>query len=88
MSFELPMIISYLSAIIILYLLGWMLLSPLKWLLKTIFWSILGIVSLTLTNLIGSFIGISISVNVFTCLVSGILGVPGVAMLLIIQAIV
>lgn len=88
MPINLPTILTYLCAIIILYLFGWLLVSPLKWLLKTLFWSILGIVALSLTNLIGSFVGIYLSINLVTCLISGILGVPGVAMLLIIQAIV
>lgn len=88
MNLSVPMIAAYLLAIIIIYFLGWLLISPLKWLMKSLFWSILGILALSITNLVGSFIGISISINLFTCIIAGVLGLPGVALLLVIQAIV
>lgn len=87
MTFTIPQIAAYLLAIIIIYLFGWLLISPLKYLMKTLFWSLLGILALVAVNFLGTFVGISISINLFTCLVASVLGVPGVALILVIQAI-
>jgi len=45
----------------------------------------LGFISLIIINILGSFIGISIGINWLNALVVGIFGVPGAALLLILQ---
>ncbi len=61
---------------------------PSKLLGKAAVNSLLGIGLLWLLNSLGHFIGLSIPLNVFTVLVTGALGVPGLAMLGILQVIV
>lgn len=88
MNVSIPVIMSYAFALIIIYLFGYLLLSPLKWALKSLLWALLGVITLVITNLIGSLIGIDIALNFFTALTAGVLGVPGVAMLLIIEVLI
>ena len=58
-------------------------LKLLKWPLKILLNGILGVVILYIVNLIGVNFGFSIGINVVTALIAGILGIPGVAVLII-----
>lgn len=59
--------------------------TPIKIALKVVINTLLGFVALILINYLGGFIDISIGVNWMNALVVGVLGVPGVALLLILQ---
>lgn len=82
---EYNVVIAYAFGLILLYLLGWVLLVPLKIIIKLTYNAILGGIALVIINFIGKFIGISMGVNPLTALFSGVLGVPGVALLFILQ---
>lgn len=69
--------------ILLLGLLLRLLRRPIKWALKLLFSAALGFVGLALLNILGSGIGLSLNINWFNVLVSGILGVPGVLILLL-----
>jgi len=85
LGIEYNVILAYIFGIILLYLAGWVLLVPLKYLLRLIFNGILGGISLILINIFGGLIGIHIGVNPITALISGMLGIPGISLLLILQ---
>lgn len=55
-----------------------------KWPLKILLNGIFGVALLYVVNLIGVDFGISIGINWVTALIAGILGIPGVAALVII----
>lgn len=56
-----------------------------KWPLKILLNGVFGVVLLYIVNLIGANFGFYISINVVTALIAGILGIPGVAVLIIIK---
>jgi inhibitor of the pro-sigma K processing machinery len=56
--------------------------KPLKLLLKLLISSLLGGIALIILNSFSHIIGISIAVNGFTAVVCGVLGLPGLALLI------
>ncbi len=85
MGFELSVILAYAFGLILLYIVGWILLVPLKMLVKLIFNGIIGGLVLFLVNLLGGIWGINIVINPVNALITGFLGVPGLVLLLILQ---
>ena len=85
-SILLPLL-AFIMGIAILVLLTKLFFKPLKWLVRLIINGVAGGLMLLLLNYFGGFAGISIGINVVTCLTAGVLGVPGVALLLVLQYI-
>lgn len=72
--------------LLLLYIIGKILLWPMKKILKLIGNGILGGITLLLFNLIGGVIGIpNLAVSPVNAIIVGFLGVPGVVLLLIIN---
>lgn len=84
---SLETIVAYAVALLLMYALGWLLFVPLKYLWKLLLNGILGGLLLFVINLVGGFFGINIAINPITALISGFLGIPGVALLLLLQMI-
>jgi len=80
-------VILVVAGILLLILLLRLLTKPIKWALKLLFSAILGFVGLALLNIVGSPIGIYLNINWFNVLVAGILGIPGVLLLLLFKYI-
>lgn len=59
--------------------------APLKVALRVLINSVLGFGALWLLNLTGGVIGIALGLNIFNSLTVGILGVPGLFLLLLLQ---
>ena len=59
--------------------------TTLKWALKLLFNALIGFAALLLLNYVGAPLGISLNLNWFNAIVSGVLGVPGVILLLLIK---
>ncbi len=59
--------------------------KPMKFIFKLLLNTLFGFIALILINLVGSFIGVSIGINWINSFIVGIFGVPGVAVLLILQ---
>lgn len=59
--------------------------APFRLALKAAVNMLLGLASLLLVNATTAFTGLSLGVNLFNALVVGILGVPGLALLLLVQ---
>ncbi|MBR6114240.1 MAG: pro-sigmaK processing inhibitor BofA family protein [Oscillospiraceae bacterium] len=60
---------------------------PLKWLIKAALHAAVGFVALFVLNFIGSWVGIELELNLFNALITGVLGVPGVLILLVFKYI-
>ncbi|EOD00576.1 pro-sigmaK processing inhibitor BofA family protein [Caldisalinibacter kiritimatiensis] len=88
MGLEVSVIVAYFVGILLLFIIGWLILIPLKFIFKLIINGIIGGVVLILLNFIGGFIGIHIGVNPITALIVGVLGVPGILLILIVQYII
>ena len=82
---ELNSIIVYIACIIFLFLIGKFLVLPLKSIAKLIGNSILGGVLIFIINAIGSIWEFHIGLNIGTAIITGILGIPGVVLLIFLK---
>ena len=87
LGIQLEAILAYVFGLVLLYFAGWLLLVPFKVIVKLIINALIGGVVLLLINLFGGGIGLQIGINPVTALVAGILGVPGVILMIILQLI-
>ncbi len=77
-------LLTYAGAVLLLFLLGKIFLWPLKLILKLVVSSVIGGVILLAVNLAAGAIGlVLIPLNLITALVVGVLGIPGVILLLV-----
>jgi len=58
---------------------------PIKIIFKLILNTVIGFAALLLLNFAGGYIGVAITVNWLNALIVGVLGVPGVALILLLQ---
>ncbi len=87
LELDLNIILAFIFGIMLLYILARLLVYPMRMFIKAVGNSVVGAVLLIIFNIVGSFVGLSIGVNVVTALVVGFLGVPGLITLLIVQNI-
>ena len=81
-------LLTYAGAVLLLFLLGKIFLWPLKLILKLVVSSVIGGVILLAVNLVAGAVGlVLIPLNLITALVVGILGIPGVILLLVLLLI-
>jgi inhibitor of the pro-sigma K processing machinery len=83
MSVEMGVFLTFGGSVILLFLLGKTLLIPLKIVFKLVVNSLLGGILLMLFNAVGSNVGLIIPLNLVNAVTAGVLGVPGVIMLLL-----
>ena len=87
MGLELSTIVAFAVGIILLYVLGLLLVIPIKIIIKLMINGVIGGITLFLVNIVGGIFGLSIGINPVTALIAGFLGFPGVVILLILQLI-
>lgn len=87
MGIDLTVILSYLLALALVYIIGKALLLPIKLIGKFIINGIIGGLVLFVLNMVGNPIGVDIGINPLTAIITGVLGVPGVILLVILQLI-
>ncbi|MBR6700360.1 MAG: pro-sigmaK processing inhibitor BofA family protein [Firmicutes bacterium] len=85
MEYEIGLILAYGFGIALLYLAGYLLLAPLKVLGKFFVNSLLGGAALIIINFLGDFLGFHLPINFFSAIIAGFLGVPGVALLFLLE---
>jgi len=88
MGLELSIILAYAVGLILLYVVGWILLIPLKWIIRLIWNSILGGIMLFIINVVGGIWGVSLAINPLSAAIAGVLGIPGVILLLLLKYVV
>lgn len=81
------LIIPAIVIILLLILLIKIITTPLKLIVKILIHAALGYVALFIFNFIGAWFGITIPITLLSAVVAGVFGVPGVAVLLILQFI-
>lgn len=81
-------LITYLACICFLFIFGKIFIVPIKKILKLVVNSILGGITIFLINLIGGVFGFHIGLNIFTSILVGVLGLPGVVCLIIIRLLI
>ena len=81
-------IIAYVACIIFLFIFGKIFLVPLKSIFKLILNSVLGGVLIYIINVVGMLFNFHIGLNIVTSIIIGILGVPGVILLVVIKLLI
>lgn len=84
---DLNIILAFIFGLMVLYLLARVLVYPMRVLARAVGSTLVGAVLLVVFNLVGGIFGLTVAVNVFSALVVGFLGVPGLLTLFIIQGI-
>lgn len=82
---ELTNILIVMGCAIAIFVIGKILLFPIKKILKLVFNTIIGGAIIYIINLIGISFGFHIGLNIITSLVVGILGIPGAILLTILS---
>jgi inhibitor of the pro-sigma K processing machinery len=59
--------------------------KPIKIIFKLILNTVIGFAALFVINYLGAFIGISVAINWINAVIVGVLGLPGVALVLLLQ---
>ncbi|MCF6460890.1 pro-sigmaK processing inhibitor BofA family protein [Clostridium sp. Cult3] len=80
-------LLAFIFGLFLLYIVGMLLVIPIKMILKLIANGVIGGLLLLLFNLIGGFLGLSLAINPITAVTVGFLGIPGVILLLILQKV-
>ena len=88
MDFDFNVIITYIACIFFLFILGKILIVPLKTILKLILNSILGGFLIWVMNLIGASFHFHIGLNLITSIFVGLLGIPGAIVMVIIKLLI
>lgn len=78
---EPSLVLFFVLGLAALYIVGWLLLFPLRKLLKLTLNSIFGAVILAVINLFGA----GIEINAFSSIAVGLLGIPGIVLLFILK---
>ena len=82
MGLQISVFLTYVGAIILIFLIGKIFVWPLKLILKLIVSSVIGGAFLLLINLLAGIWGlVLIPLNIMTAVIVGILGLPGVILL-------
>ena len=81
-------ILAFAGGMLLLYIAGKIFLVPLKMLLKLFFNALVGGIFLWVIDYFGSYIGLSIPINPITALIAGLLGVPGIILLIGLQYLI
>ena len=87
LGIDFSIILFFALGLVMLYFTGWLLLAPLKILLKLIISGVLGGVLLYVINLVGGIFSVTIAINPISAVVAGYFGVPGIILLLALKLI-
>ena len=81
-------LITYLACICFLFIFGRIFVVPISKVLKLVFNSILGGITIFIINLVGGMWSFHIGLNIFTSVLVGLLGLPGVVCLVIVKILI
>ena len=84
---DLNIILAYAFGLLLLYIVGWLLFMPIKFIVRLLYNGVIGGLMLWILNLVGGFFSIYIAINPVTALIAGFLGIPGVILLIVLQYI-
>lgn len=87
LNFDISIIITIIFSLIVLYLLFRVLVYPLRFIFRVLLQTAGGLIILLIFNFFISYWGFSVGVNLLTGLVVGIMGIPGLVMLICLQMI-
>ena len=85
MNLDFNNIIAFTACIFFLFIFGKIFIVPIKTILKLVLNSFLGAFLIYIINLIGAMWGFHIGINIITSIFVGMLGIPGVIVIVIIK---
>ena len=83
MGLQIGVLLTYAGVIILIFIVGKLFVWPIKLVLKLLASSLIAGAAIVLINTAGTGLGIAIPLNVLNALTEGVLGIPGLVMLLI-----
>ena len=87
MGVQMGVFLTYVGAIVLIFLVGKIFLWPLKLVLKLAASSVIGGLAILIFNALGAGFGLMIPLNLISAAIVGVLGIPGVMLLLILTLI-
>ncbi|MCI7617883.1 MAG: pro-sigmaK processing inhibitor BofA family protein [Firmicutes bacterium] len=87
MGVQMGVFLTYVGAIVLIFLVGKIFLWPLKHVLKLAASSVIGGLAILIINALGAGFGLMIPLNLISAAIVGVLGIPGVMLLLILTLI-
>lgn len=88
MGADIGIVMAYSAGIMLIFMISWLFVKPLKFLGRLILNSLLGALFLIVFNYFGQSTGVYIGVNEFTALTIGLLGIPGFIAILVLKLLV
>ena len=82
------LILSFAIGLLLLCLIGYLLLVPMRFMWRLMAGGVLGALALGLVNLLGGLVGFGVEINPFTAMAVGFLGLPGAALVVALQVLV
>ena len=83
MGLQIGVLLTYAGVIILIFIVGKLFVWPIKLVWKLLASSLIAGAAIVLINTAGTGLGIAIPLNVLNALTAGVLGIPGLVMLLI-----
>jgi inhibitor of the pro-sigma K processing machinery len=85
---DIGIVMAYSAGIMLIFMISWLFVKPLKFLGRLILNSLLGALFLIVFNYFGQSTGVFIGVNELTALTIGLLGIPGFVAILVLKLLV
>ncbi|NLT97474.1 MAG: pro-sigmaK processing inhibitor BofA [Christensenellaceae bacterium] len=83
LGIDFMVVLFFALGLVLLYFTGWLLLAPLKFIMKLLVNGLLGGLLLLVINLIGGFFSVTIAINPLSAVIAGYFGLPGIILLLL-----
>ena len=87
LGIDFQVVLLFALGLILLYFTGWLLLAPLKFIMKLLVSGLLGGLMLVIINLVGGIFSVTIAINPLSAVIAGYFGVPGIILLLLLKLI-
>jgi len=85
---DIGIILAYSAGIMLIFMISWIFVKPLKFLGRLVLNSLLGALFLIIFNYFGQYTGVYIGVNLVSALLLGVLGIPGFIAILIVKLLI
>lgn len=85
---DVGIILAYSAGIMLIFMISWIFVTPIKFLGKLFLNSILGALCLMIFNFFSQYTGLYIGVNILTALLLGLLGIPGFIAILLVKLLI
>lgn len=81
------LVLSFAIGLVLLCLIGYLLLVPMRFMWRLVAGGVMGALALGLVNLLGGLVGFSVEINPFTAMAVGFLGLPGAALVVALRVL-